>query len=603
MSFSAKLLNDVFALLQKGDLLAAEEMLAPDWNASADPPAPARHALGLIRRAQGRLADAEGLFRQAVEKEPHQPEFHNSLGLTLRAGGFPTEAEKSFRAALICAPDYWQAAYNLVRVLLDQDRAKEAASIAHALALSHSHLPQIWAALATARQRLQDWKGCAEAGARAVKLAPNLLEGQAMVALSQAKLGDWDGANQRFASITQGAGAQQAEASLGWARALAEAGRFEEAKARFEAALTAAPHAVSAHDGYAQFKWMRGDQAGFLSHAQSALAAAPDHIVLRLKIADLLNRADRPREALQLLQAAPIAGLGLPEVKSALAVLSWQTGDGATAVRLAEEAVQLSPETPDARKTALSAQVIAGDPQKAITHARWGRGRYPADQEWIALEATALRRAGDSAYRRLYDYDRFVAAYDLAAPAGFDSVAAFNAALAARLREMHVYAAHPLDQSLRGGTQTPVSLLDSDDPLIKAFLAALDAPIRAHIARIGADRDHPLTSRSTGDYAFAGCWSVRLTQGGSHVNHVHPQGWLSSAYYVSVPADVEDAAAQTGWLTFGEPRFTQANLPPEHTIKPQVGRLALFPSYLWHGVRPFTAGAERMTIAFDVVPK
>jgi uncharacterized protein (TIGR02466 family) len=603
MSFSAKLLTDVFALLQGGDPLAAEELLSTAWNQTADPPATARHTLGLIRRAQGRLADAEGLFRQAIEKEPYHPEFHNSLGLTLRAGGFAGEAEKSFRTALACDEHYWQASYNLVRVLIDQDRAREAEAIAEALAQKHGHLAQVWAALAAARQRQQNWKGCAAAAARAVQIAPNLLEAQALLALGQAKLGDWDNANKRFDVITQGAGAAQGEALLMWARALAEASQFDAAQDKFQRALKAAPHAVSVHDGLAQFKWMRGDQQGFLAHAEQALATAPDHIVLRLKIADLLNRADRPRDALQVLKSAPPAGLGLAEVKSALAVLSWRTGDGPSAVQLAEQAVALSPETDDARKTALSAQVIAGAADKALSHVQWGRARHSLDQEWIALEATALRKAGDASYRRLYDYDRFVAAYDLPAPAGFESVAAFNAALASRLREMHLYAAHPLDQSLRGGTQTPVSLLDSDDPLIKAFLAALDAPIRAHIARIGAGPGHPLTSRNTGDYAFAGCWSVRLTNGGSHVNHVHPQGWLSSAYYVTVPQDVEDPVAQTGWLTFGEPRFTEANLPPEHSIKPQVGRLALFPSYMWHGVRPFSAGAERMTIAFDVVPK
>jgi hypothetical protein len=30
--------------------------------------------------------------------------------------------------------------------------------------------------------------------------------------------------------------------------------------------------------------------------------------------------------------------------------------------------------------------------------------------------------------------------------------------------------------------------------------------------------------------------------------------------------------------------------------------LALFPSYMWHGTVPFTQGAERLTIAFDLVP-
>ena len=37
-------------------------------------------------------------------------------------------------------------------------------------------------------------------------------------------------------------------------------------------------------------------------------------------------------------------------------------------------------------------------------------------------------------------------------------------------------------------------------------------------------------------------------------------------------------------------------------IQVRVGRLVLFPSYMWHGTVPFEADQPRMTVAFDVVP-
>jgi hypothetical protein len=42
-------------------------------------------------------------------------------------------------------------------------------------------------------------------------------------------------------------------------------------------------------------------------------------------------------------------------------------------------------------------------------------------------------------------------------------------------------------------------------------------------------------------------------------------------------------------------------LPPLATVEPKPGRLVLFPSFLFHGTRPFASG-ERLTIAFDLVP-
>jgi hypothetical protein len=80
-------------------------------------------------------------------------------------------------------------------------------------------------------------------------------------------------------------------------------------------------------------------------------------------------------------------------------------------------------------------------------------------------------------------------------------------------------------------------------------------------------------------------------------------GWISSAYYVSLPDALEDQARRQGWLKFGESHLELGGDDrPEHFVKPEVGYLVLFPSYFWHGTVPFESKADRLTIAFDVVP-
>ena len=101
---------------------------------------------------------------------------------------------------------------------------------------------------------------------------------------------------------------------------------------------------------------------------------------------------------------------------------------------------------------------------------------------------------------------------------------------------------------------------------------------------------------------LVGCWSVRLKRGGFHVNHIHPHGWLSSAYYVAVPAETHDVAARSGWIKFGEPRFDQPGGDARHFVQPRPGRLVLFPSYMWHGTVAIQGDEPRLTIAFDAVP-
>jgi uncharacterized protein (TIGR02466 family) len=99
---------------------------------------------------------------------------------------------------------------------------------------------------------------------------------------------------------------------------------------------------------------------------------------------------------------------------------------------------------------------------------------------------------------------------------------------------------------------------------------------------------------------FSGSWSVLLRGGGHHANHVHPQGWISSALYIRVPELAQDDPEHAGWLTIGEPQAELGlHLSPLREIEPKRGQLVLFPSYMWHGTRPFTEG-ERMSVAFDV---
>ena len=110
-----------------------------------------------------------------------------------------------------------------------------------------------------------------------------------------------------------------------------------------------------------------------------------------------------------------------------------------------------------------------------------------------------------------------------------------------------------------------------------------------------------MTQRNQGKLRMTGCWSVRLGRDGYHVNHVHPEGWISSAYYAAVPAEVSDTDRKSGWIKFGEPRFPVPGATAEKYVQPEAGSLVLFPSYMWHGTTPITGDESRMTCAFDAV--
>ena len=110
------------------------------------------------------------------------------------------------------------------------------------------------------------------------------------------------------------------------------------------------------------------------------------------------------------------------------------------------------------------------------------------------------------------------------------------------------------------------------------------------------------SARRSQAFAYAGSWSSRLHDCGFHLNHIHPAGWISSAYYVAVP-DHQPNDPLGGHLKFGEPPWDIGLADPvQRIVEPVPGRLVLFPSYLWHGTIPFHGPQSRTTIAFDVLP-
>ena len=176
--------------------------------------------------------------------------------------------------------------------------------------------------------------------------------------------------------------------------------------------------------------------------------------------------------------------------------------------------------------------------------------------------------------------------------------------LAAALRRLHVAKGEYVDQSVRGGTQTDGPLLSRIDPLVRQLRAAIVGAVEAYVGALPAfDPRHPLLSRQRDRRVrFAGSWSVRLRPGGRHANHVHPQGWISSALYISLPPTADGEAKDAGWFTLGQPQDKLGiAVEPWRKIEPRPGHLVLFPSWMWHGTVPFSEG-ERLTVAFDVRP-
>ena len=386
------------------------------------------------------------------------------------------------------------------------------------------------------------------------------------------------------------------------ALALQYAGRDDEAQARLEQGLARWPAHAALHEHLARLRFARDRDEHFTQRLEQAIGDFPAEMPLRLVAAGLLRNAGHVGRALELLREGLRLAPHSPAFLTSVGVLLDERDCSDEAIGLLRAAVQRAPHSAQMKRNLIPALLRRALHAEARALCEELLLRDPDDQKLLAYHATVLRMSGDAGYAALHDYPRLVRAYQPAPPAGFSSIGDFNAAFARELSRLHRTHHHPLDQSLRGGSQTERNL-PSDNPVIAAFFSLIDEPIRDYIGRLrDGDRTHPTDRRKSADYRISGSWSVRLMPGGFHVNHVHPRGWISSAYYVELPDSMHGAHGNEGWLKFGEPDGHYAGCTADHLVEPVAGMLVLFPSYLWHGTVPFERGGRRLTAAFDVIP-
>lgn len=547
----------------------------------------------------GRTGQATGALLALIADHPDYAEPHELLAKAKAAAGDHPGSETSLRAALALDPRLPGAATRLADMLIARRAVAEAAALLKPFVgtpLADANLLNSYGIALRSLRRMEEG---VDAHRAAADLAP--AEGAYAHNLAGA-FGD----AQRFAesesacrrAFSTGLDAPETWLILG--RALIGQGRLDEAEAALRQSIQRRPGFADAHAELAQLIWTRTeDLAAARADLDAALRGLPLDGPLNLARARLLEYGDSPEVAYASLGPALEARPGDLILHVAAALLA-AAHDPAMAMFHALRAQAIDPNNSQAAAALCQANLAAGRADVAAVIAEKLCDEWPRDQHPVTLAATAWRMLGEPRYRDLYDYERLVRAYDLETPSRWETRDAYLADLALSLKNIQNSRTHPVGQSLRHGAQTGQSLIHSDDPVLKAFFAAIDRPIRDYIEVLAA-RDDILGRRATDGYRLSGAWSVLLRPGGHHVNHIHPMGWISSAFHIELPSAVDHG--HEGWLKFGEPGLpTQPTLAAEHWVKPKAGTLVLFPSYMWHGTVPFGGEEPRLTIAFDVIP-
>jgi len=605
-SREAARLGEAFQLLQSGraiEALAIAQSVAAAAPASADP----QHMLALCHKALGDEPGAVAAFDAALARAPRDPHLLGNYANFLSRLRRYEEAIALYRRAIDLVPSHAEAWTNLGLTLLElgdataaRDALERAVALRPASALA-------WQGLGRARRALSDLEGAEAALRKAVEVAPGA--GVAWVSLGVVRrlLGDPADSLECYAAARR-AGFAGAELEDAEASAWLDLGETERALAGVRRLTATVPGYVAGHAMLAHILWEHGASLAPGEDPRAAFRAAVEsqaqnRALGKAYIGFLLDAsaADEALHHARAMRAVADEPILMADEALALEMLG-RTDEAGALFAHAHATLHM-----DAGFLNLYVRHLlkAGKPDAAAARALEALEREPGNQPALSYLGLAWRLLGDPREDWLCGYDRLIGEVRVEPPPGFQDEASFLAALEATLLPMHKATREPVNQSLRGGSQTPGVLFGRRDPMIAATRDSIARAVARHVTQLPDDPTHPFLRRKSPKVRFVGSWSVRLWSSGKHINHFHQEGWLSSAFYVSLPPSVmqPQAGDGAGCIQFGEPPPELGlGLGPRRVIRPRPGQLALFPSYLWHGTVPFHDDAPRLTIAFDAVP-
>ena len=600
-STSNSLSSAITALKSKNAPLAIEicNRLINANTAQAD----AYHIKALAEKSLGRLQQANLCFQQSLKVQANQPAVLSNYANLLMSMGEIELASQQFGKATKLAPNNMDAWLNWAIMLCKtQNYLLAITKLQQALSIN-SHDYRLYTVLGNANQQLEYYDDALQAYDACLQLNPQDIQALHNKGITFRLNNQPQQAIECYQQIIN-LGQSYPELYYNLGCAYYDLNNKTLAVTKLQQAIALQADYVDAHEALNKLYWEDDNKAQFLVSYQQSLQQKPQSAFLVYSYVSMLIMSKQDEEAQKVLQTA-LEELGRdPRFLHALAILKNKQSNNKDVLNLLLEAVELQPQNIKYHIDIANYYIQNQGYQLALEHLDIAHKIAPLNQEILAYMGLCWRLMQNPRCDWLNNYQSFIHAAPLDVPPGYSNLAEFMHKLKDALYLLHKTENQPLDQSVMGGTQTVGRLLAETTKVIQDFKHVLEQRIYQYLEQLPKDLNHPFLKRVTQHFTFSGSWSVRLKSGGFHVNHVHPEGWLSCCTYVDLPDTVSpDDPDKAGWIKFGE---TSLGLNEREKIGkqlcPEIGLCVIFPSYFWHGTNVFESDAYRLTIPCDMMP-
>jgi tetratricopeptide (TPR) repeat protein len=610
--------EDIAQLAKRLDPAPARKHIPGPANAA--PQEQVNAVIGLFN--QGRIDEVLERMRALLERYPEDVMLHNIQGGANASLGRFDAAIECFDRAIAVNPGFSEAHYNRANALKEKgDLAAAIAGFRNAIRLrpvfaeAHNNL-------GITLQEAGDLIAAVESFQQAIKIAPDFAEAHNNLGNAAQEAGDVSTAIGHFTRALELApGFVEAHNNLG--NALREIKDFPAAIESFGRALEIAPGFVEAHNNLGIALHERGDLAGAIESYRRALKLKPDFAEALSNLGDALKSSGDLGGAIESFRKALSIKPDFAEAFANMGGAQLDSGDLHGAIESLKRAVDLNPDFPEARYLLGRCYQASSQYAESLEQFRRTDHKDARSFELDCLYLLDRRDEFQDMNRDLYRREivnpllgclacHAETRYRLTLPNSFcsDPIAYIHnqpledkAGLVSSLAEqLPVFLSGMRGQPLlEQGQQTAGNIFLADHPLLREAEALIRSKIEEYRAHF-AESAEPFLVHWPKAYAIHG-WLVRMKSGGFLRSHIHEAGWISGTLYLKVPPGLQGDAGCISFSTHGGVYEDDGLVFPERLVRIKQGDLNLFPSSLFHHTVPFESEEERISLAFDVIPK
>jgi len=574
---------------------------------------------GITAHKEGKLQEAERLYRAILKSQPAHPDANHNLGVLAVAANKAEAALPLFKIALKANAKIEQFWLSYIDALIKEEQFDNAKAVLEqgknqgvvgekfdALAKSitlitqaqRSTLPEQKKSLTLSekRKKLAENKKQKKAKKQNVKgISPS--EAEINNLLQHYQSGRLSDAEKLAISITQKFPTHQ----FGWkvlGAVFSQVGKQLKAKNAKERAVQLFPQDAEAYGNLGNTLHELGKLDDAEANLRQAIALKPDYAEAHSNLGNTLQELGRLDEA----EASFTQAIAL---KSDLAIAHYNLGITLKKLGRLNEA------------EASYRQAIVLKPDYVEAHISLLRCLYLLDKQslffdkldYLINEDTANATIGSLICRSALKYGvekpnlfcrkplQYVLHIDMNTQYDFKEIFVEKAKLI--LNEDRI--SNRKQSLLVNGFQTAGNLFDIKNSFTEQVQKAIRLEIEKYRINFKNSKDGLIQKWPT-EYSLYG-WLISMKSGGELKPHIHTSGWLSGSLYINVPPK---SKAESGNLvvSLGEEKdATDTRRNVKKIINVVTGSLVLFPASLTHCTIPFEAEEERIVLAFDVKQK